>query len=436
MFTNRRNFLQKLSGLAGITAITPFFNTLEGKNFLHLLDDYQNASAEEMMTDETFWYQIKQAYSVSPNIMNLNNGGVCPQPKVVQEAVERYNRMSNEAPSHYMWHILDQGREPLRMRLADLAGCDPEEIAINRNSSEGLETVIFGLRLEKGDEVVLTKQDYPNVINAWKQREKRDGIVLKWISFDFPIEDKSLIVKKFVEAFTSKTKVVNITQMINWIGQILPVREIANEAHKRGIEVLVDAAHSFAHFGFKINDLNCDYLATSLHKWLCAPFGSGMLYVRKNKIKNLYPHFAAADPESEDIRKFENLGTRSFAIEQAIGEAINFHHMIGMERKEKRLHYLKNYWSERAMEFPGVSVKTSLKPEWACAIALLSVEGKKPGEVAGYLFNKHRIHAVGIEWENISGVRITPNVYTTTNDLDWLVKAIRELASESFTKKG
>ncbi len=425
--TNRRNFLQKLTGLAGAAATTPFLNTMQGKSLLHTLDVYQGASVDEIMTDESFWYQIKQTYTVSPNVMNLNNGGVCPQPKVVQEAVERYNRLSNEAPSYYMWHILDQGREPLRARLAALAGCDAEEIAINRNSSEGLETVIFGLRLQKGDEVVLTKQDYPNVINAWKQREQRDGIVLKWLSFDFPIEDKTQIVNAFKEAFTAKTKVVNITHMINWIGQILPVREIADEAKKRDIKVLVDAAHSFVHIGFKINDLNCDYLATSLHKWLCAPFGSGMLYVRKSRIKNLYPLFAAGDAESEDIRKFEHLGTRSFAIEQAIGEALNFHQMIGMERKEKRLHYLKNYWAERVSEFPGVSVKTSLKPEWACAIALLVVEGKKPAEVSQFLFNKYRIHTVGIEWENISGVRITPNVYTTTNDLDWLVTAIKAM---------
>lgn len=428
--TNRRNFLQKLTGLAGVAAATPFFNTLQGRNLLDTIDAYQQASADELMTDETFWYQIKQAYTVSPNIMNLNNGGVCPQPRSVQEAVERYNRLSNEAPSYYMWRTLDAGREPLRGRLAELAGCDAEEIAINRNSSEALETVIFGLRLEPGDEIVLTKQDYPNMINAWKQREKRDGIVLKWLNFDFPIEDKDQIVSTFKKAFTSKTKIVHITHMINWMGQVLPAREIADEAHKRGIEVLVDAAHSFVHIDFKISDLNCDYFGTSLHKWLCAPFGTGMLYVKKDKIKNLYPLFAAGDPESEDIRKFENLGTRSFAIEQAIGEAINFHHMIGTERKAKRLHYLKNYWAERVLDIPGVEVRTSLKPEWAGAIALLHVDGKKPGEVTTYLFKKHKIHTTGINWENISGVRITPNVYTTTRDLDWLVRAIQALAKE------
>ena len=294
----RRTFIRRLAGAA---ALVPFFETLQGKSFLTTLEEYASMPPDECATDEDFWYYVQQAYTVSANIINLNNGGVSPQPRVVQEAVERYNRMSNEAPSYYMWRILDKGREPLRAKLADLAGCSPEELAINRNSSEALETIIFGLRLKAGDEVVLTKQDYPNMINAWKQREHRDGIVLKWLDFQFPIADKQQIVDTFVNAFSEKTKVVHLTHIINWMGQILPVREIADEAHKRGIEVLVDAAHSFAHLDYKIPDLKCDYFGTSLHKWLCAPFGSGLLYVRKEKIAKLYPLFAAGDPESDDI---------------------------------------------------------------------------------------------------------------------------------------
>ncbi len=427
MSQNRRKFIGKLAGVFGAASALPFFETAQGRAFSRLMEETKDLPAGDFTEDESFWHQVQQAYTTSPTIINLNNGGVSPQPKVVQEAVERYNRLSNEAPSYYMWQILDQGREPLRKKLAALAGCSHEEIAINRNASEALETIIFGLRLQKGDEVVLSKQDYPNMINAWKQREKRDGIVLKWISFDLPIEDKSKIVDTFTAAFTSKTKVVHITHLINWMGQLMPAKEIAAEAHKRGIEVLVDGAHSFAHFNYKIPDLDCDYFGTSLHKWLCAPFGSGMLYVRKEKIAKLYPLLAAAEPESEDIRKFESLGTRSFAIEHAIGQAINFHEMIGSERKFKRLHYLKNYWAEQVNELPGVKVGTSLKPEFGGAIGLLTMEGKKPAEISSFLFDHYKIIAVAIVWENISGVRITPNVYTTKSDLDVLVGAVRQL---------
>ncbi|MBI5916399.1 MAG: aminotransferase class V-fold PLP-dependent enzyme [Bacteroidetes bacterium] len=424
---DRRNFIRRLAGAAGLAAFTPFFSTVQGRSLLDVLEKNANRSATDCASDEDFWYYIQQAYTVSANMVNLNNGGVSPQPRVVQEAVERYNRLSNEAPSFYMWRTLDQGREPLRMKLAEIAGCSHDELAINRNSSEALETIIFGLRLKAGDEVVLTKQDYPNMINAWKQRAHREGIVLKWLNFDFPIEDKQLITNTFVNAFTPATKVVHLTHMINWNGQILPVQEIATAARQRGIEVLVDAAHTFAHLDYKISDLQCDYFGTSLHKWLCAPFGSGLLYVRKEKIKNLYPLLAAGDPESEDIRKFENLGTRSFAIEQAIGQAVNFHQMIGAERKQERLRFLKNYWTEKALRFPRVRIGTSPKPEFSCAIALLQVEGKTPAEVSEFLFNQYKIHTVGIDWENIHGVRITPNVYTSLSDLDRLVKAIGEL---------
>ena len=425
--SNRRKFITKLAGLTGAVTLSSYFQSLQGQSLLASLDEARNRPLEDLVQDETFWYQVKQAYTVSPALLNLNNGGVSPQPLVVQEAVERYNRLSNEAPSYYMWRILDQGREPLRERLADLAGVSPDELAINRNSSEALETVISGLRLKPGDEVVLTKQDYPNMINAWKQREHRDGIVLKWISFDFPIENEEEIVKKYAEAFTEKTRIAHVTHMINWNGQIMPARAIAREAHKRGIEVLVDAAHTFAHLDYKIPDLECDYWGTSLHKWLCAPFGSGLLYVKKEKIAELYPLFAAGEPESPDIRKFENLGTRSFAIEQGIGQAIDFHLMIGPARKQARLQYLKNYWVEQAVRNPKVKVNTSLDPRYGCAIASLAVEGKTPNEVSDWLFRNHKIHTVAITWENIVGVRVTPNVYTTTNDLDRLVRAIAEM---------
>ena len=424
---NRRNFIQKFSGVAGSFALGSLLSPALANSIQEALDKVKHLSPDDIAVDEEFWYQIKMAYTVSPTVLNLNNGGVSPQPKVVQNAVERYNQLSNEAPSYYMWRILDLGREPLRAKLAELAGCSKEEIAINRNSSEALETIIFGLKLKAGDEVVLTKQDYPNMINAWKQREKRDGIVLKWISFDFPVEDKNLIVKKFEEAFTEKTKIAHVTHMINWCGQLQPAKEIAQAAHKRGIEVVLDAAHTFAHIDYKIPDLECDYFGTSLHKWLCAPFGSGMLWVKKDKIKNLYPLFAAPDPDVEDIRKFEHLGTRSFAIEQAIGQAVDFHNMIGSARKQKRLHYLKNYWAEKVKELPGVSFQTSLLPEFSGAICMFSIEGKTPQEIGQTLMRTYKIHTVPITWENISGVRVTPNVYTVTKDLDRLVAAIKKM---------
>jgi selenocysteine lyase/cysteine desulfurase len=426
---NRRIFLQK----AGALSLTAFFTSLTRPAWANGLEKAirgaEGISPDALATEEDFWYYIQQSFTVSPGLINLNNGGVSPAPKTVQDAVKRFYDYSNEAPSYYMWRILDQGREPLRKNLAKLAGCDAEEIAINRNSSEGLETVIFGLQLKAGDEVVAAKQDYPNMINAYKQREMRDGIKMVWINLELPSEDEDYLVQQYVKAFTSKTKVVHITHVINWNGQIIPVKKIAQEAHKKGIEVIVDGAHSFAQFNFKVPELDADYFAASLHKWLYAPIGSGMLYVKKEKIKTIYPLFATNEnPLKDDIRKFENLGTRPFFIEQAIGKALEFHEMIGNERKEKRLHYLKNYWMEKVKDVPKVKINTSLHPKWGCAIGNVGIEGKKPAELDSFLFDKYKIHTVGIVWENISGVRITPNVYTTINNLDVLVEGIKAFA--------
>ncbi len=426
---NRRHFLRRSSRLTGIAAISTFISPSLAKSVEHALDQSKQLSPQDVARDETFWYQIRQAYTVSTTFINLNNGGVSPQPKVVQEAVAFYNRLSNETPTYYMWRLLKREIAVIKSNLAELAGCDAEELVINRNATEALETIIFGLRLQKGDEVVLCKQDYNNMMSAWKQREKRDGIVLRWVDLKMPIEDKNAIIQQYTSLFNQRTKIVHITHMINWNGQILPVKEIAEIAHQQDIEVVVDGAHTFAQFDYNIPDLGCDYFGTSLHKWLCAPFGTGMMYVKKDKIKNLYPLFAAEDPESDRIDKFEAFGTRSLAIEIAIGHAINFHQMIGSERKHQRLLYLKNYWIDRIKDHPKVHIHTSQHPAFGGAIGLFSIEGKTPNEVQKLLHNKPRIHTVAINHTSIHGVRITPNVYTLIKELDKLVKEILKIAN-------
>lgn len=425
---SRRNFLKNAAYSASMGMLIPWQSKKQEKYSIDFFNEYKDVDARTLATEEDFWSYIQQSYTVNANIINLNNGGVAPAPKSVQDAVERYGRLSNEAPSYYMWRILDQGREPLRKKLADLAGVSSEEVALHRNATEALENIIFGLQLRAGDEVILCKQDYPNMINSWKQREKRDGIRLVWLDLTLPSEDNAGIVKKYTDAITTKTKIIHLTHIINWMGQIMPAKEIATEAHKRNIEVVLDGAHSFGHIKYNVSELGSDYFGTSLHKWISAPIGTGLMHVKKDKIKKLYPLFGAGEPESDDIRKFENMGTRPFHIEQATGQAIQFHQMIGSERKQKRLHYLKNYWAERAMQIPGVTIGTSLKPEFGCAIGLLQIQGKTPAQVDSYLFDKHKIHTVGIVWENISGVRITPNTYTLPSDLDILVDGIAKLS--------
>jgi selenocysteine lyase/cysteine desulfurase len=257
----------------------------------------------------------------------------------------------------------------------------------------------------------------------------RDGIKIKWLSFELPIENEEEVVKRFVDATTSKTKIWHITHMINWTGQIMPVKKLCAEARKRGLISIVDGAHTFAHMDFKITDFAPDYYGTSLHKWLCAPFGTGMLYVRKENVAGLYPLFPNVDPRADDILKFETLGTRSFAPEQAIAHALDFHNAIGSKRKEERLRYLKNYWCEKLVKNSRIKLNISLKPEFSCALGSFSIDGIDPQEITVKLLNDHQIHTVGIIWENISGVRVTPHVYTSTKDLDRFVDAVQKIAS-------
>lgn len=427
---NRRNFVKQLGLMAGAFSANSLFNQAHAAQLEHINLLKQDLSAKDLAMDEDYWSIIQQSYTTSPSLINLNNGGVSPSPRIVQEAVERFNKMTNEGPSYYMWRILDQGREPLRYKLAQLAGADPEEIAVNRNATEALNTVIFGLNLKAGDEVIGTKQDYPNMINAWRQRAQRDGIVYNQISFKFPIENDEEIVAGFEKAITPKTKIIHITHIINWIGQILPVKKITDMAKKHGIETIVDGAHSFGLLDYKIPDLGCDYFGTSLHKFLSAPIGSGMLWIKKEKIEKIWPLVCNDKPNGTDIRKFETLGTRSFPIEQGIGEAVNFQNGIGSKRKEERIRYLKNYWASRVQNIPKVKIHTSFKDEYACAICGVSIDGMTPGELDSALFGTYKIHTVGIVWENISCVRITPHVYTRIQDLDKLVMAIDTIAKK------
>ncbi|RPA67531.1 aminotransferase class V-fold PLP-dependent enzyme [Cyclobacteriaceae bacterium YHN15] len=426
---NRRSFMKKAGALVGAFSMNSLFNQLHASEWQSIEARYNDFSAEEMATNEDYWSVIQQGYSASSSpIIILNNGGVSPSPIVVQQAVERFNQMTNQGPSYYMWQILDQGRESLRESLAKLGGCSPEEVAINRNATEALVTIIYGLDLKKGDEIIGSTQDYPNMMQAWKQRALREGVVYKQLTFDFPIENDDEIVDKYRKAITSKTKVMHLTHVVNWNGQIMPVKKIADMAHEHGLEVIIDGAHSFGLLDFEIPDLGGDYFGTSLHKYLSAPIGSGMLWIKKEKISKIWPLVCAGDPQSDDIRKFENLGTRSFPIEQGIGEALNFHNAIGTKRKEERIRYLKDYWAEKAKEIPGVKIHTSLNPNYSCALAGVSIEGLIPVELGSRLMSKYKIHTTSIALENIHCVRVSPHVYTKISDLDRLIEALGNIA--------
>jgi selenocysteine lyase/cysteine desulfurase len=430
MFT-RRTFIKSIGGAAGVAAVASF-NENGIERILAATRGLNDRSPEEIARDETFWREIQQSFTVDRSLINLNNGGVSPSPRIVQDAMRRYLELSNEAPVHTMWRILEPQIESVRARLAASFGCDAEEMAITRNASEALEICQFGLDLKAGDEVLTTNQDYPRMINTWKQRERREGIKINYISFPVPPPSMDDLYQRFERAITPRTKVIHFCHITNLTGQIFPVKRICQLGRERGIEVIVDGAHAFAHFPFKHADLDCDYYGTSLHKWLLAPHGTGFLYVRKSKIKTLWPLMAADKKQDEDIRKFEEIGTHPAANHNAIAEALTFHEGIGIERKAARLRYLKNRWAERLKAHKLVRLLTPFDPEQSCGLALFDIEGVDPGKLGAHLWDRHRIIVTPIAHEEFRGIRVTPNVYTTLNEIDIFCDAVEKVISKGL----
>lgn len=406
-----------------------------------LLEDLQAAtrqiehlSPEQAAQDEDFWAAIQQAFSVTRGIVNLNNGGVSPSPRIVTEAFVRYSWQQEDATAYTMWQLLEPQSETVRVGLAEIFGCDAEEIAITRNASESLETLMMGLDLKSGDEIVTTTQDYPRMLTTLRQRELREGLKLNLIKVPIAPNDVSDLASPFERAITARTKLILISHQINLTGQIMPVRKVCEMARARGIETIVDGAHSFAQFDFKRDDLQCDYFGTSLHKWLYAPKGTGMLYVRREKIPKIWALMASEDKNRNDIRKFEEIGTHPAAPRLATGEAILFHHAIGGKRKEARLRFLSRYWMNRLKDVPKVGFNTSFDDKQSCAIANVKVEGLSPVEIGDYLMAKHKIFTTPIIHQEFTGIRITPNVYTTLWELDRFCEVMEKIARNGLPK--
>ncbi|HWP99359.1 MAG TPA: aminotransferase class V-fold PLP-dependent enzyme [Vicinamibacterales bacterium] len=423
---SRRAFLRQ-TGAAAFAALAP-----DGLARLEAAGAaVAGRSAEEVARDETYWADVQQAFTLDRTIINLNNGGVCPSPRVVHEALKRYLDLSNQAPAYHMWQILEPNLESVRRQLAAEFGCDPEELAVTRNASEALQIAQLGVDLAPGDEVLTTNQDYPRMLDTWEQRVRRDRIKLVRISFPVPADQQDLL-RRFERAITPRTKVIHFCHITNLTGQIFPVREICELARARGILTIVDGAHAFAHFKFDGGRLGCDCYGTSLHKWLLAPVGTGFLYVRRDLIPSIWPLTPAPEKKTKDIRKFEEIGTHPAANHNAIAEALAFHHAIGIERKEARLRYLRDRWATRLQGLPRVKLLTSLEPGQAAGLATVSLEGLEAPKIVEHLWSRWRIFTTAIVHAEYQGVRVTPNVYTTIQEIDTFTEAMEQIARKGL----
>jgi selenocysteine lyase/cysteine desulfurase len=419
---SRRAFL-RLTGTAGTAALAARAYGID--EVLAATAAVADRTPEEVAQDEFYWREIQQAFTLDRTLINLNNGNSCPSPRVVHEALKRYLDAANQAPVYYRG-LQEQNKETARRRLAAEFGCSPEELAITRNSSEALQIAQNGLDLKPGDEVLTTEQDYGRMLTTWDQRQRREKIKVTKINFPVPTTADDLY-QRFEKAITPQTKVLHFCHVTNLTSQLFPVQRLSRMARQRGILTIVDGAHAFAHFPFKVSDLECDYYGTSLHKWLLAPHSTGFLYVRRERIEPTWPLTAAPARRSTDIRKFEEVGTIAAAPFAAINEALAFHQAIGVERKAARLRYLTMRWADRLKTNPRIKIHTSLEPGQSWGLALVNIEGLEAARVSRALWDKYRIIANAITRDDYQGIRVTPNVYTTLEEIDTFVMAMEDL---------
>jgi selenocysteine lyase/cysteine desulfurase len=385
---------------------------------------YAAVPPEALAGDEDFWKQIRSAYGRDPKLLNLNNGGVAPAPTAVLDAEIEAIRYSNQLPAYRMWRDLEPGIEDVRKKLARMWNADPECIAITRNASESLQIAQFGLDLQPGDEVLTTSQDYPRMITTWQQRERREKIVLKQLDFAVPVKNPADLVRLFEQGITPRTRVIHVSQVVFMTGQIFPIKEICALARARGITSIVDGAHAFAHVPFQFSDVDCDFYGASLHKWLSAPIGTGMLYVRKDRIEKHWALMAAPPSMDKNIRKFEEIGTHPAAMHNATLQALEFYEQMGAERKFARLRYLKNRWAERLSKLPGARMLVGLDANQSGAFGTIQFDTMDPGKLSDALLAKNNILVTPITGPGFNGIRVSSNVYTSTEEIDQFCDAV------------
>ena len=423
MQNSKRSFLKNIAGASAAFTLLPFEN-LE-KSFSQIA----HLTPQEAAQKEDFWSDIRQAYRIKPDYINLENGYYSMQSEEVLKAYIGHVQEVNYQASYYMRTRQFDDKTAMRQKLATMLGCATEELAITRNTTESIDSVILGMDWKVGDEAVMAMQDYGAMLDMFKQQARRYSIVNKIISLpNHPQSDKE-IVDLYEKAISPKTRLLMICHMVNITGHILPVKKICDMAHRHGVEVIVDGAHAFAHIDFKIKDLGCDYYASSLHKWLGCPLGTGILYVKKEKIKNLWGIFADNGFADDDIRKLNHTGTHPVHTDLTIADAIQFHEKIGIQRKESRLRFLQEYWTKQVRNIKGITINTPADTQRACGIANVGVSNLKPAVLAKTLLEKYKIWTVAIDYANVQGVRITPHVYTTTDELDVFVKALKSIVA-------
>ena len=383
--------------------------------------------------DSEFWNKIRDHYDLKPDYINLESGYYNIIPKPILENFIKHVKMVNYEGSYYMRNNLIENKDKLTKRLGSVFGSNKDELCITRNTTESLDLIIGGFTWNKNDEAIYAKQDYGAMISMFEQISARYGVKNKIISIPNHPESDEEIVKLYESKITSKTKLIMVCHMINITGQILPIKKICEMAHSYGIDVMVDGAHCIGHFNFKISDFNCDYYGSSLHKWLATPLGAGLLHVKKDKISKIWPLLGDSNKNLNDIKRLNHIGTHPVHTDLAINNSIDYLEWIGIKRKEKRLRYIKNYWANRLKNVKNIIINTPFQENRSCGIGNIGVKNLAPEKLAKILMEKYKIFTVAIDYANVKGCRISPNVFTNTFELDKFVDSMIAISKGNVT---
>ena len=416
---DKRRFIKSLGALS----FSPLISASELSDFKPISKNLPFINNEDEL-----WKTVRSHYTLKDEYINLESGyyNIIPNP-ILDHFISHVKHVNIEG-SYYMRKDLNKNKDRVTSELANLVGSTPDQIAITRNATESLDLVISGFPWKKGDEAIYAKQDYGTMKEMFEQISDRYGVVNKIISVPNHPKNDEEIVSLYESQITSKTKLIMVCHMINITGQILPIKKICEMAHSYGVEVMVDGAHCVGHFDFSIDDFNCDYYGSSLHKWLATPLGAGLLYVNKNKTHRIWPLLANGNTDKTDIKRLNHIGTHPVHTDLAISNSIDYLKWIGMERKEKRMRFLQRYWSDKLRNVKNVIVNTPKDIERSCGIGNVGLTNMSPSRMEDLLFEKYNIFTVAIDYANVKGCRISPNIFTTTEELDSFIKAVKEMA--------
>jgi selenocysteine lyase/cysteine desulfurase len=416
---DKRRFIKSLGALS----FSPLISASK-------LTDFEPISKTLPVIDneDELWKTVRSHYTLKDEYVNLESGyyNIIPNP-ILEHFINHVKHVNIEG-SFYMRNDLNKNKDRVTSELANIVGSSPDQIAITRNATESLDLVISGFPWKKGDEAIYAKQDYGTMKEMFEQISDRYGVVNKIISIPNHPKNDEEIVALYESQITSNTKLIMVCHMINITGQILPVKKICEMAHSYGVEVMVDGAHCVGHFDFSIDDFNCDYYGSSLHKWLATPLGAGLLYVNKNKTHRIWPLLANGNTNKSDIKRLNHIGTHPVHTDLAISNSIDYLKWIGMERKEKRMRFLQRYWSDKLRNLNNVIVNTPIDIDRSCGIGNVGLTNMSPSKMEDLLFEKYKIFTVAIDYANVKGCRISPNIFTTTKELDSFVDAVKELS--------